>query len=87
MVWHFLLHVFFGYIFFINQKRGTSLALLGTLGLYFILNLKWDKIIVYAVGFVIALFRDSGSLFFPSHILDRLIVMYYDVYQVSQGIM
>jgi len=82
----FFCGIFFGYIFFINQKRGTSLALLGTLGLYFILNLKWDKIIVYAIGFV--LFLVSGILFLYfalPNILDRVILMYYDVYQVLTG--
>jgi len=78
--------IFFGYIFFINQKRGTSLALLGTLGLYFLLNLKWDKIIVYTIGVVIFFISAILTLyFFLPNILDRLILQYYDVYQVLTG--
>ncbi len=85
MVWSFCCS-FFGYIFFINQKRGTSLALLGTLGLYFVLNLKWDKIIVYTVGFVLFLISAILVLYFLlPNIYERLILQYYDVYQVLTG--
>lgn len=78
--------IFFAYIFFINQKRGTSLALAGTIGLYYVLNLKFDKIMVYAIGFV--LFFISGITFlyfFMPDILARLQLQYYDVYQVLTG--
>ncbi|MEO5673221.1 MAG: hypothetical protein ABIQ74_01105 [Chitinophagales bacterium] len=78
--------VFFAYIFFVNQKRGTSLALAGTFGVYFLLNLKWDKIIVYALGFGTALISGILMLYFVfPDVLSRVQHMYYDVYQVLTG--
>ena len=78
--------IFLSYIFFVNQKRGTSLALLGTLGVYFILNLKFDKIMVYAVGFVLALVSAVVLLYLVRpDILMRVELMYSDVFQVLTG--
>jgi hypothetical protein len=78
--------LFFGYIFFINQKRGTSLALLGTYGLYALLNLKLDKIIYYALTAVTLLLAAAGLLeLFRPDILDRIVSQYQNVLLVLLG--
>jgi hypothetical protein len=78
--------LFFGYIFFINQKRGTSVALLGTYGLYALLNLKADKIIYYSMTAVVVLLSAAGILYlFQPQILDRIISQYQNVVLVLLG--
>ncbi|MBX7141701.1 MAG: DUF4407 domain-containing protein [Chitinophagales bacterium] len=78
--------LFFGYIFFINQKRGTSIALLGTYGLYALLNLKLDKIIFYALAAVTLIISGIVVLYlFLPDILDRIILQYQNVILVLMG--
>lgn len=77
---------FFAYIFFINQKRGTSIALLGTVGLYFILNVTWEKIIYYTATFIIFITSALGALWLlRPDILARVTVMYTNVILALQG--
>lgn len=78
--------LFFGYIFFINQKRGTSIALLGTLGLYFIIYAGWNKIIYYSITIILAAVTGVGLLqVVRPDIVQRIFQMYYDVILVLQG--
>lgn len=77
---------FFAYIFFINQKRGTSLALLGTMGLYFLIYAGWNKIVYYSITFFLALISGVGLLeLIRPDILDRVFQEYYNVLLVLSG--
>jgi hypothetical protein len=78
--------IFFGYIFFINQKRGTSVALIGAMGLYYLLNLSWNKIIFYAVSVILLIFTAVLLLYVVRpDILDRMATQYKDVILVLEG--
>ncbi len=78
--------LFFGYIFFINQKRGTSIALLGVYGLYALLNLKLDKIIFYALMAMVTLITGAGLLYlFRPDILQSIFLQYQNVVLVLMG--
>ncbi|MBK9731741.1 MAG: hypothetical protein IPO83_10730 [Chitinophagaceae bacterium] len=77
---------FFAYIFFINQKRGTSIALLGTVGLYFLLNATWEKIIYYTSSFILFISAALGGLWLlRPDILERVTLMYTNVILALQG--
>ena len=77
---------FFAYIFFINQKRGTSLALLGTVGLYFLLYLSWEKIVYYTTSFILFVSAALGGLWLlRPDILERVTLMYTNIILVLQG--
>jgi hypothetical protein len=77
---------FFAYIFFINQKRGTSVALLGTLGLYFLIYAGKEKIIYYSLAFVVLILTTVGMLeVLRPDINDRIVDMYTSVFLVLTG--
>jgi hypothetical protein len=77
---------FFAYIFFINQKRGTSIALLGTVGLYFLIYASWNKIVYYTVSFFLVIISAIGLLeLMRPDIIDRIVQQYYDVILVLSG--
>lgn len=86
--WKYILYflIFFAYIFFINQKRGTSLALVGALGLYFIFNLSFNKILYYSVIIITSIIFALLLLeIFRPDIIQRNIVMWTDIIDVLQG--
>ncbi len=77
---------FFAYIFFINQKRGTSVALLGTLGLYFLIYTSKEKIVYYSMAFILIIVTTVGMLeILRPDINDRIVDMYTSVVLVLTG--
>jgi hypothetical protein len=78
--------LFFSYVFFINQKRGTTLALLGTYGLFYLLNLSLNKKVFYAFTFVFTLIVGIIVLnIFRPDIVQRNVEMYNNIVQVIIG--
>jgi len=78
--------IFYSYIFFVNQKRGTSLALLGTVGLYFLIYQSWDKIIYYTLLSVTVLVAGVTLLYYiRPDIIARVLLEYGDVVAVLTG--
>ncbi len=78
--------LFFGYVFFVNQKRGVSMSLLATVGLFALFHLTRDKLIYYAMLSVLVLVAMAGmiKLFFPE-VLERIIVQYTNAFEALSG--
>lgn len=78
--------IFFSYIFFVNQKRGVSLSLLATVGIYSLLHMSRDKFIYYFLLAVTAVSVLIGALylFFPE-VLERIINTYTNAFMAIMG--
>ncbi|MCS6917800.1 MAG: hypothetical protein RMK52_04925 [Chitinophagales bacterium] len=78
--------IFFSYIFFINQKRGVSLSLLATVGIYSLFHMSRDKLIYYSFMAVLALGLLVGALYlFYPDVLDRIVNTYTNAFMAVMG--